>query len=170
MSKPYFMRVRSTDAPWVQCGGQRAGYTHPFIMQLTVSPDPYRSDYGGKTPDDQMEVIKIALFLSFEKTRYVLYETHFELNKEGNIHSHSLVYIPSNMNCTFAAIKLGKLISKHVGRPKTPWYVSSRTDSIDCEDKWLSYIRKDSVGTYSGKRPKSLSVHNLLKYIHEVNE
>ncbi len=149
--KPYFLRTRSTESPWVQCEGLSK-------IAITINPDPNHNNYESLAPEEQREYIKIATYLALEKCKGVKLDyLYFELTKAGNIHAHGCVSVAPLYNPTYKAIQFGKHVARQIGRKRVPWYVSCWCDSNDDMKKWLEYCSKDGQSAWTGLTPKTLS-------------
>ncbi len=162
--KPYFLTASSIESPWVQCGGE-------YLMAVTVNPDPQTHGYDWMPPEDQIEYIKVAIYLAIEKSRGTeVSEFDFELTKAGNIHAHGVVRITNpKMNPKFKAIQLGKHIARTVGRRGVPWFVSVWVDCNDDMKIWREYCSKDSLLRWEGEIPRAIKKSNSIEnYINVI--
>lgn len=140
-------------------------------MFYTISPDSELYDYNQKLPDKQKKSLDHRFNEGIKEIEKHLkiygWTVHYEFNKQGNLHTHGLIYVPIeyegyNKN----TILVSKIFNRYFGRPRL-------SSMIACKVEWpkdilnvCNYVNKENAYTPIHKVNE---VRDLTKYLKQYN-
>lgn len=148
---------KTPPCPQCQLLGDIALKNGQTAVLLTLSPNPewlcdIGTGYGERLPDNQKYLLDKVLYENDKITKYMftyfgkydVMSTHYELAKNGNLHSHSIVMIPSTHKYDRNLILISKMYHKIIGRSYNNCQISANTKWITTDDIYI-YLNKENA-------------------------
>lgn len=158
-----YKKTKVEDLQNLQCEtcarlGRMSQQTGDCLILLTLSPDPYWQSYNECMPDTQYKLLRKVILdksvlrqLQHKFGFYSVISSHFEFNRNGNLHAHCIVCINKHFaNAEANLWTISKAYHKLIGQA----YLSSKI-SADCR-----YIDDDLIYKYLNKENAYPSWHD----------
>lgn len=132
--------------------GQASQSNKQVLLLVTISPNPEWLDYAEMLPDEQYYKLRSihsrasiynSLNRLFGSTCFHL-STHFEFNRNGQLHTHSIFTIPESHNYDRNLMAISKIYHKVIGLKYNRSSICCDVRRITDEDVY-KYLNKENI-------------------------
>lgn len=136
----------------VPCELLGQGTPNSVLLMVTLSPNPQWHDYADLLPDEQH---KLLASLFFKKSiidkiqkhfdnKFNHLSTHYEFNSSGQLHSHSLVSIPSVYDYKRNHLTISKIFHQVIGMQYVKSSICADVRNVTDNDVY-KYLNKENA-------------------------